>query len=263
MTSIETINEWYGREMFLPNISSVCVCDNNVENLTCAKTDFTLLCYLDTLGCESCKLNLYDWNKYIKEIDSTSRHSVRFLFYFNTKHKNRISAILKREKFCHPICWDDNDSLNKLNNLPKEFEYQTFLLDKKNKVVAIGNPTINPKVKKIYDKFLGTAKVLKKKTLASLSMTNVDFGELQKNGIYSKKLFLFNKGGHNLDIYNVYKSCNCIKVQAIPTTIPPGKKAVITVTYRADKEVEFFETIHLETNSISEVPSIELHGIIN
>lgn len=61
-----------------------------------------------------------------------------------------MGYILKRDHFTYPVCMDVNDSMNKLNHFPPDNMFQTFLLDKDNKVIAIGNPVYNSKVKELY-----------------------------------------------------------------------------------------------------------------
>ncbi|MBU3853190.1 MAG: DUF1573 domain-containing protein, partial [Candidatus Paraprevotella stercoravium] len=61
---------------------------------------------------------------------------------------------LRINRFDYPMNIDRNDSLEILNSFPKEIAFQTFLLDKDNKVLAIGNPVLNPKVKDLYLRIL-------------------------------------------------------------------------------------------------------------
>ena len=56
----------------------------------------------------------------------------------------------RRDDFTYPVCFDEKDELNQLNQFPSDMTFQTFLLDKGNKVVAMGNPVLNPKVKELY-----------------------------------------------------------------------------------------------------------------
>ena len=51
--------------------------------------------------------------------------------------------LLKRDGFDCPICIDLDDQLNKLNKFPANMSFQTFLLDKGNKVAVLGNPLHN------------------------------------------------------------------------------------------------------------------------
>ena len=52
------------------------------------------------------------------------------------------------------MCVDVDNRFNKLNNFPADMTFQTFLLDKNNKVVAIGNPIHNLKVRELYLKII-------------------------------------------------------------------------------------------------------------
>ena len=58
--------------------------------------------------------------------------------------KERVVSLLRRVHFSYPVCIDEKDSFNLLNKFPKDNRFQTFLLDKNKKVVAIGNPINNP-----------------------------------------------------------------------------------------------------------------------
>ena len=54
----------------------------------------------------------------------------------------------------HPVAVDRNNTFGLLNNLPKKVEYHTFLLDSDNRVLAIGNPVLNPKIKELYKRII-------------------------------------------------------------------------------------------------------------
>ncbi len=102
--------------------------------------------YIDSIGCMSCKMNLPEWANFIIELDSISNKTVPCLFIFNPKKngKERVVSLLRRVHFSYPVCIDEKDSFNLLNKFPKDNRFQTFLLDKNKKVVAIGNPINNP-----------------------------------------------------------------------------------------------------------------------
>ena len=51
------------------------------------------------------------------------------------------------------------NQLDKLNTFPKDSRYQTFLLDKYNKVVFIGNPTENPLIWSLYKQIINENKI--------------------------------------------------------------------------------------------------------
>lgn len=250
--------------MLLPSANIISIkdkCDSEIDKNGNIK--FTILSYIDTLGCENCKLQLEGWKKYIEEVRNYKQSKVRFILYFNTHNIKHLKKLLARDNFNYPIYWDINDSLNKLNKLPHTFDFQTFLLDRHNKVIAIGNPITNTKIRKIYNKRIGIYKKNISKSLAIVNIKEIEFGVLNKRKTYLKKFHIYNKSKNQLEIYHIAKSCNCFSVNIGKRVIPPYQSTIATVSYKANKDTEFFESINFETNSKIEIPAIELHGIIN
>ena len=52
--------------------------------------------------------------------------------------------------FEYPLFLDKNRQMQQINNFPKEPMFQTFLLDKNNRVLLIGNPIGNTKLWNLY-----------------------------------------------------------------------------------------------------------------
>lgn len=85
--------------------------------------------------------------------------------------------------------------MNKLNHFPTDMAFHTFLLDKENKVVAIGNPIHNSKVKELYLKIIQGEKIGEKdedktiRTKVDISKALISLGKFdwQKE----QKLFLY------------------------------------------------------------------------
>ena len=126
--------------------------------------DYKVVTYIDSVGCTSCKLQLPRWKQFMQEVDSTLNRPVPFAFYFHPKDMKELRYITCRDVFTYPVCFDEMDDFNRLNHFPGEMTFQTFLLDKDNKVVAIGNPVHNPKVKELYLKVLTGGEVVKAET---------------------------------------------------------------------------------------------------
>jgi hypothetical protein len=145
------VKEWMGKEINFPESIQPTVAGQTVYHFS-EPRPYKILVYTDTVGCTSCKLRLDLWKDYIKEADSVSGHQVNFLFYFFPKPTDDLQAILKLDNFKQPIYVDSRDEINKMNSFPKQMLYQCFLLDRDNKVILIGNPTIRPKLWEIYKK---------------------------------------------------------------------------------------------------------------
>ena len=109
-----------------------------------------ILVYVDSMGCISCKLKLPEWNAFIQTVDSVASSPYAYLFVFGTPKEKDVYRTIRMSHFRHPVCMDPGDSLNSLNGFPTDMSLQTLLLDKDNKVLAIGSPVLNPKVKELY-----------------------------------------------------------------------------------------------------------------
>lgn len=72
------------------------------------------------------------------------------ILIFHVNDMKEATYMLDRYEFNYPICIDTLDIFNKVNHLLSIPSFQTFLLDKDNKIVAIGNPVYNPKIKELY-----------------------------------------------------------------------------------------------------------------
>jgi hypothetical protein len=91
------------------------------------------------------------WKLYIEETGST----VDFLFYFHLKDEKELITLLKREHFVnYPVYIDRNGELNRLNHFPKNPMFQCFLLDRDNKILAVGNPASNLRIWEFYKRII-------------------------------------------------------------------------------------------------------------
>lgn len=153
------VKEWNNKKIVYPDIMHFTVLGADTNFLF--KSEYRIITYVDSAGCTSCKLKLEWWKKFISQLDTIGNLPV--LFFLHPKNRKELNYILKRDNFNYPVCIDENDSLNKLNHFPSDLMFQTFLLDKDNRVLAIGNPIHNPKVKELYLKIIQGEKVEKDK----------------------------------------------------------------------------------------------------
>ena len=114
------------------------------------QNEYTIMTYVDSVGCTSCKLQLPTWKRLISMVDTVAAGKVSFLFVFHPKNKKEISFLLKRDRFLYPVFIDEKGDFDALNHFPSDVNFQTFLLDSQNKVLAIGNPVHNKKVRDLY-----------------------------------------------------------------------------------------------------------------
>ena len=151
---IQLVREWEGKEIQFPPNSVFTIQGKDTIKHSGDNCDYKIVTYIDSIGCTSCKLQLQNWKDFILKMDSLNHDKVSFLFCFYPKDKSELRFIFQRDSFEYPICLDENDSFNKLNHFPSDMTFQTFLLNRNNKVLAIGNPIHNPKIRELYVKII-------------------------------------------------------------------------------------------------------------
>ena len=244
------LNEWVGKEILYPK--NLLICNDSSGNSLESK--YKVFIYTDSLGCVSCKLNLAKWRTFISMVDSVAPGNVRALFVFQPKRINELRMLLKNENFSYSLYIDKDDQFNKLNHFPSKMEFQTFLLDKDNKVLAIGNPVLNPKVKELYLKIIqgkplqDDSKDKQVMTTVSLEATALSMSDFawqeERQGTFRLK----NTGEKPLVIQDVVTSCGCLTVDYPQEPVMPGKEAVLRVTYKADHSGHFSKVMTVYCN---------------
>ena len=142
--------EWEGKEILFPTHSTFTIQGKDTVDFQFHDVEYKVVTYVDSIGCTSCKLQLHRWKEFLSEVDSLTTGNVSFLFYFHPKDMKELRYLTRRDAFTHPVCFDEKDEFNQLNHFPSEMMFQTFLLDKGNRVVALGNPVLKPNVKELY-----------------------------------------------------------------------------------------------------------------
>lgn len=147
---ISLLQEWEGKEIIFPEKSIISIQYSDTLSQLLIDSEYKILTYIDSAGCTDCKLKLFLWNKLIHAVDSLNGMNVSFIFYSNMRNKDELERLIRRDNFAYPIFLDVQNQFYQLNNLSANITYQTFLLDRSNRVIAIGNPIHNPQIKELY-----------------------------------------------------------------------------------------------------------------
>ena len=219
--------------------------------------DYKIVTYIDTIGCTSCKLQLHKWKELIEYTDSATQGKVPFLFFFHPKDAKEIRYLLKRDVFDRPVCIDIEDQLNKLNKFPSNITFQTFLLDKNNKVVVLGNPVHNTAVKDLYLKQITGKDNPNKnipKTTAEATQTEIDFGTFGKSEVKETTIEVRNIGDNPLVIVDVSTTCGCTAATYDKRPANPGESLRVGIKM-TPKDTGFFdEVVTIKYNSTNNQP---------
>ncbi len=129
--------------------------DSSQFPISDAKKDYTMVIYADSTQCTPCFVNkLTNWNEFVS-FENNGNYSVRFIFILETLPGLADIAIknLAKSAFQHPVFIDTKCSFRKENpHIPEGVMYHTFLLDKENKVIMVGNPCTSKDIKELFVK---------------------------------------------------------------------------------------------------------------
>ena len=246
------VSEWNGKEIKFPSHSVFTVQGKDSVDFEFGNADYKVVTYIDSVGCASCKLQLPRWKRLVAEVDALTGGRVPFLFYFHPKDMKELRYLTRRDDFTYPVCFDERDELNRLNRFPSDMTFQTFLLDKDNKVVAMGNPVHNPKVKELYLGVITGSRASKSSgqaTRISVNHTNLDFGTFPKEERQERSFVLTNTGRGLLVIQDITTSCGCTQVEYSKEPVRPGGTLEVKVIYEAEKAEHFSKTVTVYCNT--------------
>ena len=244
------VQEWQGKEINFPkNITFTRFVTDTVD-YQIPQSDYKVLIYVDSNGCTSCKLQLPKWKELIAYTDSVTGNNIPFLFFFQSKDDKELRYILKRDNFNRPVCIDRNSELDKLNRFPQNITFQTFLLDKKNRIVVIGNPIHNLAVKDLYLKqIMG---IQNKETLTVTTLepekTEYDLGTVLNGTTKEQTITIRNVGTNVFKLKGFTTSCDCTEATCEWKELQPGENGIISVSYKAEQPGDFLQTIDIYGN---------------
>ena len=257
------VNEWKGKEVRFPSRSVFTIQGKDTVDFEFANADYKVITYIDSVGCASCKLQLPRWKALMAEVDSLTDISIPFLFYFHPKDMKELRYLTRRDDFTYPVCFDKGDELNQLNRFPSEMALQTFLLDKDNRVVALGNPVLNPRIKDLYLEVIkGNSETTQKENATSVSVnrTVVDFGNFPQSEKQSASFMLTNIGTGLFVIQDIITSCGCTKVEYSKEPVRLGETLEVRVIYEAEETGHFDKVVTVYCNAKNSPISLRVKG---
>ena len=258
------VNEWKDKSVIIPVRSVFTVQGKDVVDFNYRDAEYKILVYTDSVGCTSCKLQLPKWKRMIAEVDSLTGGSVPFLFYFHPKDSKELRFYLRRDNFTYPVCFEEDDYINRLNRFPSDMTFQTMLLNKENKVVAIGSPVLNPKIKDLYLEIITGKKKGTDKSVTTVSIVDSekDFGNIPLNEKREHVFKLVNTGDKPLVIYDVVTSCGCTKAKYGKEPVRPGETLDLKVIYNAEDKGRFRKNLTVYCNAEDSPLKFSISGTV-
>ena len=263
---IEIVSEWQGKEIVFPENIVFTRYGKDTLSYQIPESDYKIVMYTDSVGCTKCKMQLYKWREFIKEVDNLTEGSVPFLFIFHPADPRKISFLLMRDEVDIPVFIDLDDRTNKINNFPSNSAFQSFLLDRDNNVVYIGDPTNNHRIKAMYLNRLSegaySAASTTKKTSVEIDQTEFDLGTIRQGKPVTITTTMQNTGDTPFIIFDTKTSCGCTDVLYDKKPVLPDSSTEIKITYNADDKGYFNKTVSVYANSEESPVLLRLKGYV-
>ena len=254
------VGDWYKKEIILPpklifkSMGKDTVCTHILNQR------HKVLVYLDSVGCIPCRLRLVEWKGYIDDCQSRGL-DVGFLFVVQSSNYKHLEEKLYTDLFSYPIIYDSEDEFNRLNKFPKEEKFRTFLLDEKNRVVMVGSPIENEKIRELYEQVLGerkktiVAKLDNKQTVNSIYQTDVQLirdslwlGKFRYSSVKRCLFALKNVGSKPLVVQSVHTACGCTVAKYGKKPITQGETTTVVLEYKPNSLGYFSKTADVVCN---------------
>lgn len=259
----QLVEEWQGREVILPDgLTNVMTGDT----LDLSDADFTILTYIDSLGCTGCRMKLPLWQEFLGSLDSiTGEREINAVIFVNAKDAKELSYLIRREAYSYPVVNDVNDSLNKLNHLPDGPSFRTLLLDDSLRVIAIGNPITNNSIANLYRAIISGSKVFNHngRQILSVDKPRADLGQTHLGESKSIDFIIRNNGMDTVHIRGIIPSCHCLTATASCTELPPQGQTVIKAAINVDTVIgDFQRFIHVYYHQINNPSVMTITGTV-
>ncbi len=214
-----------------------------------------IVTYNDSAGCLNCNLALSKWIDLIKYVDSLTNEKVAFINIVNIRHLTTLKDVVYGNRFHYPLFIDSEDKFNNLNKLPNDYQFRTFLLDENNRVVLIGNPVQNQKIRDLYIRTICERLGVK----TDLNVVSKPLNQNKSLGTFNWKaeqtatFTIHNTSNEPMLIDTLYSSCECTTAEIDKYSIEPADSAIVTVTFKAEKPEMFMREVYIDVQGKEQI----------
>jgi hypothetical protein len=149
-----------------------------------------------------------------------------------------------------------------LNHFPSQPELQSFLLDKDNKVLLIGNPVLNPKVWDLYKQIITDNKDLDTQPVTTVAVApeEIEIPDLSVGKKSCASFKIRNTGQEPLIIHRVDASCGCTVPVWEQQPVESGSETEIRLEIQPEETGVFHKTISVYCNVKGGVITVVVKG---
>ena len=255
------IAEMTGREIVFPEVLNYQIGDKMID-FNPSEADYKIIVYIDSTGCTTCRMKMPVWDNIISEFKTISDNEVNFLMILNTAETPDYIHTINQKDFRHPVCFDPDNLFDKANNLPQKDAYHTFLLDASDRIVAIGNPADNPKIKRLYSEIIKNSNQNNQSHLCSNFSRAI--GAVAREEVIKQKFQLKNYSDTLLTIQVLIPSCDCLDISVSSDTLSPNGKITATLLFNPEstESGSFMRYADIYFNEREYPERLYIHGFI-
>lgn len=262
----KVVNRFIGKTMIMPqNIGWFTTNGDSVDAYSPTE-HFKIVRYVGKEGCSSCKLHLSRYPEILKELSDSANCEVGFVCIVNPSDLDEIRRIFRRDNSAGLTMWiDETDTINSINQFPEIEALQTFLLDKDNRVLAIGDPAVNPRVMRLYTQILSNDTINPARlpyTILSVVNNEIQIGKVAAGDTIHIPVIVKNMGHNEFVLDKVITSCDCTIAELSSESIAPGESAMLTIHFSEPDAIgDFYRVVDIFGNTEQEL-SIEFYGTV-
>lgn len=255
---------WIGREIHFPDNVKFTILNDTVD-YDINSFDYKIFTYVDSSDCTICRLKLMGWDKLLANLSFIKDLKIGLIQVISTKMTDEIKDHMRASHYLHPVYFDTKGQMDSLNHFLHDYNFQTFLLDASNHIVAIGNP-LNNNILNVfleemrqYDYIKGEMKTTDYPIKVDRMSQSIGFVGYNKVG--KCHFFIKNTLKTPISIKEITTSCPCTEASSNRDSILPEEYATILVRYRSNEtEREFSNLINISFNEIEVPILLEING---
>ena len=150
----DAIEQMQSRKIAIPYEQMNCWANDSILKVSpWEKAKLKLVHYIDSATCSSCYLQKVKMNDYLFRMEELSNNEFYNVIIINPGNKmnEELEKLFSEKLIPQTIFIDSTNNFAQVNpNIPHETKYHTFLVDDNNKVILVGNPIVNKKIKDIF-----------------------------------------------------------------------------------------------------------------
>lgn len=260
------IAKWQGQVITIPDSLQYIIKGDSVD-YDIDDCDFKVFTYIRSGECSSCMMKLNKWCKAMADFDTISSHDVNLVMIASADSPNKIALIARQDDFNYPIAIDAAGATDAVNGFPEDDRFCSFLLDRHNRVVAVGNPALNPNIRELYIKRICGEKpksLRQEKIPAEIIDRSSALGIIEPGSQIERELRIRSLADTILKIRSIVPDCDCVTAISATDELHPGQYIDITLKLQADTVVgKFTKQVAIFFEEYENPMTIKVHGFIN